>query len=349
MLLSEFDYHLPPSAIAQHPLKNRDQSRLLLIDRKSQKLSDQKFYQLPDLLKSHDVLVVNNSRVLPARIFARRKTGARIEITLIEKKSPTIWQALLKGKKPKPGEKLELDSGIFLTLLREQELAPEAKWTGGLWEISFNQPDSEILEKLGVMPLPPYIKRRSPKEYDQDRENYQTIFAKKPGAVASPTAGLHFTQRVLDALKKKGIEIVEITLEVGYGTFAPVRVEKIEAHKMHPEKYYISPQSAQKLNLARKQNRRIIAVGTTSVRTLESAVSKKGEIIAGQGTTSLFIYPGYQFKVIDGLLTNFHLPRSTLLMLVSAFAGLDLIKKAYLHALNNNYRFLSYGDCMLIL
>jgi len=349
MLVSEFDYHLPKSAIAQRPLKNRDQSRLLLVERKTGKLTDKKFREISRILRCGDILVVNNSRVIPARILARRNTGARIEITLIGKSQEGVWQGLVKGKKPKPGERVELGEGAFLSFIKELDLSPEAKWSGGLWELSFNRDCLDVLEKLGVAPLPPYIKRFSAEEYAEDRNRYQTIFAKEPGAVAAPTAGLHFTQRVLEDLKEKGIEIAEITLEVGYGTFSPVRVERIEDHRMYKERYYVPADSAQRINEARRRGGRVVAVGTTVVRTLEVVSNESGEIRAGEGETDLFIYPGYKFKAIDALLTNFHLPRSTLLMLVSAFVGLDLIKKAYGYALTNGYRFLSYGDCMLII
>jgi len=371
MLISEFNYHLPKSAIAQHPLKTRDQSRLLVIDRKTGSLLDQKFIQLPEILSPGDLLVVNNCRVIPARLFAKRKTGAGLEITLLGKIKGGIWECLLKGKKPKANEQVEIGQGVSAIFLKELDLDLKAGWTGGLWQIQFSKDDPEILEQLGVMPLPPYIKRGAPEDYVQDRTRYQTIFADQPGAVAAPTAGLHFTDRVIQKLKDRGIGIAEITLDVGFGTFAPVRSERIEDHKMYSEKYRVNQEASEKINQARKKGGRIIAVGTTSARTLEAAISfsqispplrggdqgegesinhqnSSGRILAQEGETDLFIYPGYCFQAVDALLTNFHMPRSTLLMLVSAFAGLDLIRKAYCHALEQGYRFLSYGDCMLI-
>ncbi len=348
MLLSEFNYHLPASAIAQHPLKVRDQSRLLIVDRKTGTLEDAKFLGLPQILKRGDLLVVNNCRVIPARIFAQRKTGARLEITLLRKTDLGIWECLLKGKKPKPGEAVEIGKSQSAVFLQELDLDPNAGWIGGLWRIKFSGDEKKILDQAGVAPLPPYLKRKSPEEYQQDRIRYQTIFADMPGAVAAPTAGLHFTGRVIRKLKDRGIGVAEITLEVGYGTFAPVRSERIEDHGMHSERYRVSESAAAKIARARKKQGRIIAVGTTSARTLETVSDGKGELRAGQGETDLFIYPGYRFRAVDSLLTNFHMPGSTLLMLVSAFAGMELIRKAYRHALSQGYRFLSYGDCMLI-
>ncbi len=349
MLISEFDYQLPESAIAQHPLTQRDRSRLLRVDRKTGELEDRKFMDLPEILNPQDLLVVNNTRVIPARLFAKRTTGAKIEITLLGRAGAGIWEGLLKGKKPKPNEKVEIGQGVSAVFLEEADLDANAGWTGGLWKIRLSDDSEQTLEKLGVPPLPPYIKRGAPEEYEQDRNRYQTIFAKEPGAVAAPTAGLHFTKRVVQKLQERGIGMAEVTLEVGYGTFAPVRVEKIEDHKMHFEKYFLSAASAEKINRTRNNGGRIVAVGTTSARTLEASSDEKGEVRAGEGETDLFIYPGYRFKAVDALLTNFHLPRSTLLMLVSAFAGLDLIHKAYAHALEQGYRFLSYGDAMVIL
>ncbi len=349
MRVSDFDYHLPQSAIAQRPLKERDQSRMLLVERKTNRLADLKFFQFPELVSAQDVVVVNNCQVIPARLFARRKTGARLEITLLGKVSQREWECLIKGKKPREGEEIELGENARLIFLQELDLDPRAGFFGGLWRVRLEPDSPEILEQLGVPPLPPYIKRKSPDEYEPDRKTYQTIFAREWGAVAAPTAGLHFTERILKALKEKGVELVEITLWVSYGTFAPVRVERVEEHKMYSERFRVSEESAEKINRARQQGGRVIAVGTTVVRALESAVDEQGRINPREGETDLFIYPGYQFKAVDALLTNFHLPRSTLLMLVSAFAGWELVKKAYQHALKQGYRFLSYGDCMLII
>jgi len=349
MQVSDFEYHLPKSTIAQHPLKQRDQARLLVIDRKTQSFFDHRFYQLAEFLSPPDVLVVNNSQVIPTRFFAQRKTGAKLEITLIKKLRGNEWQGLIRGKKPNPGEEITLKQDIKVIFLEEKDLDFEAGFKGGLWRIKLESPNQEILEQIGVVPLPPYIRRKSATEYQEDKQSYQTIFAKKKGAVAAPTAGLHFTERVFNALKDKGIEIVEITLYVGYGTFAPVRVERVEDHKMDKEIYELSKSASQKINRARELGGRIIAVGTTVCRTLESASNHQGIIQAKTDETDLFIYPGYKFKAVDALLTNFHLPRSSLLMLVSAFAGLELTKKAYQYALAQGYRFLSYGDCSLII
>ena len=349
MRVSDFDYHLPKSAIAQHPLKERDRSRMLVVERKTGKLTDLKFFQFPELVSARDVVVVNNCQVIPARLFARRRTGARLEITLLGKVSEREWECLVKGKKPRKGEEVELGENARLIFLNELDLDPRAGFFGGLWRVQLEPDSPEVLEKLGVPPLPPYIKRKSLDEYEPDRSAYQTVFAREWGAVAAPTAGLHFTERILKALREKGVELAEITLWVSYGTFAPVRVERVEEHKMHSERFRVSEESAQKINQTRQQGGRVIAVGTTVVRALESAVDEQGRINPREGKTDLFIYPGYQFKAVDALLTNFHLPRSTLLMLVSAFAGWELVKKAYQHALKQGYRFLSYGDCMLII
>jgi len=349
MKLSDFDYQLPDSAIAQHPLKQRDQSRLLLLNRKSGELQDKKFFELPQYLSANDLLVVNNCKVIPARIFAKRKTGANLEITLLSQTRDSAWECLVKGKKPKEGEEVDVGGGVKNIFLNEMDLDQNAGFLGGLWKIRFSEESPGLLEKLGVPPLPPYIKRASPEDYEPDRKTYQTIFAQNPGAVAAPTAGLHFTKRVLNALHKKRVEMAEITLYVSYGTFAPVRVEKIEEHKMYSEKFQVSKDAALKINHARSSGKKVIAVGTTVARTLEAASDESGKVSSQESETCLFITPGYQFKAIDALLTNFHAPRSTLLMLVSAFATPDLIKKAYQHALDHGYRFLSYGDCMLIL
>jgi len=349
MLVDEFDYHLPKSAIAQKPLKERDRSRLLIVNRKTHQLEDRYFYQFPEFVNPPDVVVVNNCQVIPARIFAQRKTGAKLEITLLGKVGDKEWECLIKGKKPKAKEEVLAGDDLTITFLEEMDLDPKAGFLGGLWKIRLSDDRPEVLQKLGVPPLPPYIKRRAPEEYTGDRERYQTIFAKEWGAVAAPTAGLHFTERVLNALKEKGVEVVEITLWVSYGTFAPVRVKEIEDHKMYPERFRITKESAEKINQARERGGRVVAVGTTVVRALESSVSGQGNVIAQEEETQLFIYPGYKFKAVDALLTNFHMPKSTLLMLVSAFAGLELIKKAYQYALEKGYRFLSYGDCMLII
>lgn len=348
MQLSDFDYHLPKAAIAQHPLKDRDQSKLLVLNRKTGEIIDKNFSHLPKFLGAPDLLVVNNCKVIPARIFASRKTGAKIEITLTEKISESSWLCLVKGKKPMTGEEIEVSREEKIIFEKENDLDAQAGFLGGMWQIKFSGESEKILNKIGVPPLPPYIKRGAPEEYRQDREQYQAIFAKNPGAVAAPTAGFHFTKRVLEEIEAKGIGMAEVTLYVSYGTFAPVRVEKIEDHKMHSERFQVDESAAEKINNSRSKGGRVVAIGTTVARTLEAASDRQGKVFAKSGSTDIFITPGYQFKAVDALLTNFHMPKSTLLMLVSSFSSLDLIKKAYAHALENNYRFLSYGDCMLI-
>jgi S-adenosylmethionine:tRNA ribosyltransferase-isomerase len=349
MKISEFDYHLPKPAIAQHPLQERDRSRLLVINRATGEFEDRHFIDLPEYLSAGDALVVNNCRVIPGRIFARRKTGARLEITLLKKTAGREWECLVKGKQPKPGELIDLGQGLNLVFKSEKPLDQAGGWLGGLWLIAFSADENAFLEKTGVAPLPPYIKRNAPEDYAPDRARYQTIFASREKAVAAPTAGLHFTEKVLQKIRDKGIELLEITLEVSYGTFAPVRVERIEDHKMFAEKFQVSEQAASGINRARAMGKKVVAVGTTVARTLEAASDGSGRILAQEAETDLFIFPGYRFKAVDALLTNFHMPRSTLLMLVSAFAGTGLIKKAYEHALDAGYRFLSYGDCMLLI
>jgi len=349
MLISEFDYDLPRKAIAQHPLRDRDQSRLLVVDRKTGELLDRKFVELPELLFAPDALVINNCKVIPARLFGRRSTNARLEITFIGKKSPGLWLCLVKGKKPKAGEQVEIGQGARVIFEKETSLDEPAGILGGLWLASFSGVGEQVLDELGVAPLPPYLKRKSPSEYAADRARYQTVFARERGAMAAPTAGLHFTGRVIKRIRDQGVEMPEITLFVSYGTFAPVRVERIEDHRMHSEKFQVSRGAARKINQARQKGGRVVAVGTTVARTLEAVAAARGEIAAAEGETDLFITPGFKFNAVDALLTNFHLPRSTLLMLVSAFAGTELIKKVYAHALQTGYRFLSYGDCMLIL
>jgi len=358
MRLSDFDYKLPAELIAQHPLAERDASRLLLLDRTEGTLSDHSFRDLPRLLRGDELLVVNNTRVFPARLFARRRglraqpigkrnparrqyLKAPIEVLLIRQLAPAVWEGLVRpGRKVRTGEVLVFGEG---------ELQAEVIGRGdyGLRQLRFYADSDlqEAFERLGHVPLPPYIKRA---DELADRERYQSIFARpeKVGAVAAPTAALHFTPAIVAALRACGIEIVEITLMVGLGTFQPIRTESIERHRMQPEVYEISPAAA--TAIAQAQGRPILAVGTTVVRTLESVATRHGGIVAGQGEADLFIYPGYEFKVVNQLLTNFHLPRSSLLVLVCAFAGRENILRAYEHAVEEKYRFYSYGDCMLI-
>ncbi|MFQ5817264.1 MAG: tRNA preQ1(34) S-adenosylmethionine ribosyltransferase-isomerase QueA [Terriglobia bacterium] len=360
----EFDYPLPEELIAQRPLAERDASRMLVIARAPASFSDRRFRDLPALLRGDELLVVNNTRVFSARLFARRRgvsaqpigrrnpsrreyLKAQIEVLLTRELEPGLWEALVRpGRKVRTGERL-----VFSPPEASAALEAEVEGRGefGLRRLRF-PPDAnlwESFERLGHVPLPPYIKR--PDE-PADRERYQTVFARpdKTGAVAAPTAGLHFTPAILQALRGRGIEVVEITLTVGLPTFQPIHTETLEEHRMPPEPYEISPAAAQAIEAARRRDRPILAVGTTVVRVLESVATRAGCVVAGSGPADLFIYPGYQFKVVNQLLTNFHLPRSSLLVLVAAFAGREFILRVYEHALRERYRFYSYGDCMLI-
>jgi S-adenosylmethionine:tRNA ribosyltransferase-isomerase len=364
MRLTDFDYALPAELIAQHPLPERDASRLLLVDRARGRFQDHQFRELPDLLRGDELLVVNNTQVIPARLFGRRvgihaeavgrrsrarrqHLKAQIEVLLTREVEPSLWEALVRpGRKVRTGERLVFDTPPGTPPL-EAEVVGRGEY--GLRRLRF-QPAANVrtaLEQVGHVPLPPYIRR--PDE-PADRERYQTVFARgeKDGAVAAPTAGLHFTPRILAALRTRGIEIIEITLTVGLGTFQPIHAEEVERHRMQPEPYEISSAAAAAIAAARSARRPILAVGTTVVRALESAAAREGRLAAGTGQADLFIYPGYRFQVVNQLLTNFHLPRSSLLVLVSAFAGRELILRAYQHAVQARYRFYSYGDCMLL-
>lgn len=345
MELKDFTYCLPDELIAQHPCQKRDHSRLLFLDKKKEKMTDFSFFQLPDFLQSGDVLVINDSRVIPARLFGKKPSGGILEILLLtnkknEKESQT-WEVLLR-----PAKRLRENDVIALSNNCEAKVL--ARISDKKWLLEFFAPDGfeAYLNRFGRAPLPPYIKRNKIAKPDvTDRERYQTIYAKNPGSIAAPTAGLHFSADVLQALQAKGIVIAPITLHVGYGTFLPIVVNEVEKHVMEFEYYEISAKSSQVINNAK----RLIAVGTTSTRTLESVADNDGYVPEKSGTTNIFIYPGYKFKRVNGLLTNFHLPQSSLFLLVCAFAGTDLIKKAYLHAVENRYLFYSYGDCMLII
>jgi len=345
MDLKDFSYFLPDELIAQQPCQKRDCSRLLFLDKKEEKMADWSFLQLPYFLQSGDVLVINDSRVIPARLFGKKPTGGILEILLLtkkeSKKESQTWEVLLR-----PAKRLREEDVISLGNNCEAKVL--ARISDKKWLLDFFAPDGfdAYLNKFGRAPLPPYIKRKKTAPPDvADRERYQTIYAKNLGSIAAPTAGLHFSADVLQALQAKGIQIAPITLHVGYGTFLPIEVNEVEKHVMESEYYEISEKSSQIINNAR----RIIAVGTTSTRTLESVANNDGYIEAKSGFTNFFIYPGYKFKRVSGLLTNFHLPQSSLFLLVCAFAGTDLIKKAYLHAVENRYLFYSYGDCMLII
>jgi S-adenosylmethionine:tRNA ribosyltransferase-isomerase len=348
--ISDYDYVLPEELIAQIPVVDRDQSRLLLVERAKESFSNSFFSALPGLLKPGDLLVANNTRVVPARLFGRKESGGQVEILVLEPldsnglKADARWCLLKASKRPKRGSRLVLENEISATV---EELGDN-----GLAKIHFHDVPSveTLLQERGKMPLPPYIKRDKAdhREY-MDRERYQTVFALKAGAVAAPTAGLHFTEELITELAQAGVSLLHVTLHVGPGTFRPVKTRDIREHVLGEERFSVDPDAAEAINRAKKEGRRVIAVGTTVVRTLESVGGERGEIIPGEGTTDLYITPGFRFNVVSGMITNFHLPRSSLLFLVSALAGRDLIKKAYQHAIEEKYRFYSYGDAMLIL
>ncbi len=365
MLLSDFDFDLPVERIAQRPPAQRDAARMLVLDRRSGSYADQTFTQLPDLLRGDELVVLNNSRVIPARLFGRRAgvradaTGKRvseggeflsapIEVLLLRQIEPDTWEALVR-----PGRKIPIGERI---LFPGAELEAEVTGRGelGMRVLHFRSPGSvwAAIESIGHVPLPPYIRRA---DESVDRERYQTVFAQRSGSVAAPTAGLHFTPQILARMRERGVSICEITLEVGLGTFQPIHAENLDDHRIHSETYEITPETAGAIAGARQAGRRILAVGTTVVRTLEDAARKavaSGKapeaILPGRATADIFIRPGNGFALVDQMLTNFHLPRSTLLVLVAAFAGRDSILAAYRHAVNSGYRFYSYGDCMLI-
>jgi len=341
--VSEFDYHLPKELIAKFPVEPRDSARLLVLHRKTGEIEHRIFRDIVDYLNSGDLLVINDTKVIPARLFGRLETGGKVEVLLVRQVEPDLWEVMAKpARKLKEGKRVIFDGELSATVRGysgEGRRLLEFQLTG---EKSF----MEKLSEIGHVPLPPYIERE---ERPEDRVKYQTVFARKEGAVAAPTAGLHFTEELLQKLKDKGIIIKPVTLHVGPGTFKPVKVENVEDHEMDYETYSVPEETAEAIEEAKKRGSRVVAVGTTVVRTLESAARDDGTVEPGEGRTNLFIYPGYRFKVVDALITNFHLPRSTLLMLVSAFAGKERVLNAYREAVQKGYRFYSYGDAMLIL
>ena len=340
MKTSDFDYYLPEELIAQTPLEPRDTSRMLVYDRKTDKIEHKHFYDIIDYLKAGDVLVVNNTKVLPARIFAYTSHGGRVEILLLKRINLTDWEVLVKpGKKAKPGVKLIVNESLSLTILENEVLSG-----GRIIRFEFNGVFEDLLSKVGEMPLPPYITEKL-----KDQTRYQTVYALKDGSAAAPTAGLHFTPELLQKIKDKGVIVANVLLHVGLGTFRPVKVEDVTTHHMHSEYYEISKESADIINLAKKEGRRIIAVGTTSVRTLESVADSNGFVKEQSGNTEIFIYPPYKFKCVDSLITNFHLPKSTLLMLVSSFSSREKMLELYNLAVKEQYRFFSFGDCCFFL
>ena len=339
MNLSDFDYYLPKELIAQTPLEKRDESRLMVLNRKNKTIEDKIFKDIVDYLKPGDCLVRNNTKVIPARIYGKKETGANIEFLLLNNIEGDIWETIVRpGNKLHIGTKVIFGNGILTAEILD--VMP-----GGTRKVKFFYDGifNEILDKIGLMPLPPYIH-----ESLKDNDRYQTVYAKYEGSAAAPTAGLHFTPELLEKISKKGVEIANVTLHVGIGTFRPVKEEQIENHEMHTEHYYIKKEDADKINKAKQEGNRVICVGTTSCRTLESVADENGFIKETEGDTSIYIYPGYKFKCMDALITNFHLPESTLIMLVSAFAGREYILEAYKHAVEEKYRFFSFGDAMFI-
>jgi len=338
--VEEFDFELPPELIAQEPLPNRAGSRLLVLNRQKNEIYHDNFVNFPQYLRAGDVLVLNDTRVLPARLIGRKLEGsATVEILLLKRRSAHVWETLVRpGRRLPPGTHVIFGKGELMAKIIDA--LPDG---GRLVEFFYEGIFEEILNKLGEMPLPPYIKKKL-----EDKERYQTVFAKESGSAAAPTAGLHFTPEILAEIKKRGVEIIYLTLHVGLGTFRPVTVSEVHRHKMHSEYYRFTEEAARKINYHRKKGGRIIAVGTTSCRTLETVADEQGRVQASSGWTEIFIYPGYHFKATDALLTNFHLPRSTLLMLVSAFAGKEKILSAYHQAIERGYRFFSFGDAMFI-
>ena len=339
MKVTDFDYDLPEELIAQVPIDKRDASRLMVLDRKKQTIEHKIFTDVIDYLDEGDCLVINNTKVIPARLYGKKSTGANVEFLLLKRLEGDIWESIVRpGNKLKPGTKVTFGDGIL-----DAEILDVL--TDGTRKVKFTYDGifNEILDKIGLMPLPPYIHTEL-----KEKDRYQTIYAKYEGSAAAPTAGLHFTEELLDKIEKKGIKIAKVTLHVGIGTFRPVKEENVEEHQMHSEHFYITKEEADKINEAKRNNKRVISVGTTSCRVLESISDENGLVHPCEDDTSIYIYPGYKFKCIDGLITNFHLPKSTLLMLVSALAGREYILKAYKEAVNEKYRFFSFGDAMFI-
>lgn len=339
MKTSDFDYNLPQELIAQTPVYPRDSSRMLVYNRKEKTIEHKHFYDICDYLEKGDVLVRNNTKVLPARMFGYTAHGGRVEVLLLKRLNLDEWEVLVKpGKKAKPGAKLTISSELSLEVLSNVEESG-----GRRVKFNYNGVFEEIISKVGEMPLPPYIKEKL-----KDQNRYQTVYAKTEGSAAAPTAGLHFTNELIEKLRKKGVEIVDVLLHVGLGTFRPVKADEISEHHMHSEYYEISEYASERINSAKREGRRVIAVGTTGVRTLESASDENGFVKPVKANTDIFIYPPYKFKCVDGLITNFHLPKSTLLMLVSALSTREETLQIYNLAVSEKYRFFSFGDCMFI-
>ena len=338
MNILEFDFDLPKELIAQHAVNPRDHSKLLVLNKEEKTMEHKKFYNIIDYLKEGDVLVLNRTKVIPARLFGKKENGVVLECFLLKRIDLNTWEGLLK-----PARKLKIGQKIIFSEELEAELLEVKEDGNRVLKFNFEGSFEEILDRLGEMPLPPYISEKL-----EDKNRYQTVYAKEGESVAAPTAGLHFTEELLEKIKEKGIIIAEVFLDVGLGTFRPVQVENILDHKMHVEKYSVPKETVEIINNAKKNNHRVIAVGTTSVRTLESSVDENGNLIASEGYTGIFIYGDYKFEVVDAIITNFHLPKSTLIMLVSAFGGKEFIDAAYKKAIEEKYRFYSFGDSMLI-
>jgi len=339
MQVSEFNYELPEELIAQTPIQKRDESRLMVLNRQNKTIEHKVFKDILEYLQPGDCLVRNNTKVIPARLYGKKETGANVEFLLLNHIEKDIWEAIVRpGNKLHVGTKVIFGDGLLQATILD--VMP-----GGTRKVKFQYEGifNEILDQIGLMPLPPYIH-----EQLKQKERYQTVYAKHEGSAAAPTAGLHFTEELLEKIKQKGIEIANVTLHVGIGTFRPVKEEKVEDHLMHEEHYYILKEDAEKINNAKKSGKRVIGVGTTSCRVLETVADEKGMVKETTGDTKIFIYPGYKFKCLDGLITNFHLPQSTLLMLVSALAGKDYVMNAYEEAVKEKYRFFSFGDAMFI-
>ena len=340
MEVSEFNYELPEELIAQVPVKKRDESRLMVLNRENKTIEHRSFKDILEYLKPGDCLVRNNTKVIPARLYGKKDTGANIEFLLLKRIEGDYWEVMVR-----PGRKLQIGTKVtFGEAILQAEILEVLNGGNRKVKFIYNGIFNEILDKIGLMPLPPYIKEKL-----KDKNRYQTVYAKYEGSAAAPTAGLHFTDELFEKIKEKGIDVANVTLHVGIGTFRPVKVQTVEEHDMHSEHFYIKQEDVDKINNAKKNGNRIIAVGTTSCRVLESIADEKtGLVKAYEGDTQIFIYPGYKFKCIDGLITNFHLPESTLIMLVSAFAGKEYIMKAYKEAVKEKYRFFSFGDAMYI-
>lgn len=347
MKTSDFDYSLPEELIAQHPAPDREDARLLLVKRTEQAIEHYRVADLPDLLQSGDLLVINNTKVIPARVFGRKKaSGGKVELLFIENIGDDVWEVLMKAsRRPAPGHQLVLGDGCA-----EAEMIEDGELGRATIRVTCEEPFLDFLDRNGEPPLPPYIRRSYPDAaaHQEDTARYQTVYAKHPGAVAAPTAGLHLTNHLLGNLKQKSIHTASVTLHVGPGTFRPVKAEHVEDHQMDEERFVVSEETAEQLRKAREENRRIVAVGSTSVRTLESMAARHSGIQPCEGRTDLFIRPPYNFQLVDAMMTNFHLPKSTLLMMVCALGGKELIMEAYSQAIDKKYRFYSYGDAMLI-